>query len=115
MEAFLISTGVVALAEIGDKTQLLALVLAAKYRRPVPIILGSYHVTLVPDDAMADPCFDVGVLISPNHDDVDHRRYDSCSVANRLSATHLRLARRQEHGASSELTHPCFKGDSCTR
>ena len=40
MEAFLISTGVVALAEIGDKTQLLALVLAAKYRRPVPIILG---------------------------------------------------------------------------
>lgn len=40
MEAFLISTGIVALAEIGDKTQLLALVLAAKYRRPVPIILG---------------------------------------------------------------------------
>ncbi|HEU0204259.1 MAG TPA: TMEM165/GDT1 family protein, partial [Burkholderiaceae bacterium] len=40
MEAFLISTGVVALAEIGDKTQLLALVLAAKFRRPSPIILG---------------------------------------------------------------------------
>src|SRR3954468_8361637 len=40
MEGFLISTGVVALAEIGDKTQLLALVLAAKYRKPVPIILG---------------------------------------------------------------------------
>lgn len=40
MEAFLISTGVVAVAEIGDKTQLLALMLAARYRKPVPIILG---------------------------------------------------------------------------
>ena len=40
MEAFLVSTGLVALAEIGDKTQLLALLLAARYRKPVPIILG---------------------------------------------------------------------------
>ena len=40
MDAFLISTGVVALAEIGDKTQLLAFILAAKFRKPVPIILG---------------------------------------------------------------------------
>ena len=40
MEAFLISTGIVALAEIGDKTQLLAFLLAAKFRRPVPIVLG---------------------------------------------------------------------------
>ena len=47
MEAFLVSTGVVALAEIGDKTQLLALVLAAKYRKPVPIILGILAATLV--------------------------------------------------------------------
>ncbi|MEY2853258.1 MAG: hypothetical protein RL030_390 [Pseudomonadota bacterium] len=47
MEAFLVATGVVALAEIGDKTQLLALVLAAKYRRPVPIILGILVATLV--------------------------------------------------------------------
>jgi putative Ca2+/H+ antiporter (TMEM165/GDT1 family) len=46
MEAFLISTGVVALAEIGDKTQLLALVLAARFRRPVPIILGIFVATL---------------------------------------------------------------------
>src|SRR6187399_551090 len=46
MEGFLISTGVVALAEIGDKTQLLALVLAARYRRPVPIILGILVATL---------------------------------------------------------------------
>ena len=47
MEAFLVSTGVVALAEIGDKTQLLALVLAARFRRPLPIILGILVATLV--------------------------------------------------------------------
>ena len=40
MEAFLISTGLVAIAEIGDKTMLLAIALAATWRRPVPIILG---------------------------------------------------------------------------
>lgn len=40
MDAFLISTGVVALAEIGDKTQLLAFILAAKFRKPIPIIAG---------------------------------------------------------------------------
>ena len=40
MEAFFFSTGIVALAEIGDKTQLLAFLLAAKFRRPVPIVLG---------------------------------------------------------------------------
>jgi len=47
VEAFLVSTGIVALAEIGDKTQLLALVLAAKFRKPVPIILGILIATLV--------------------------------------------------------------------
>jgi putative Ca2+/H+ antiporter (TMEM165/GDT1 family) len=40
MEAFLISTGIVALAEIGDKTQLLAFILAAKFRKPWPIVAG---------------------------------------------------------------------------
>jgi len=40
MHAFLVSAGIVALSEIGDKTQLLALLLAARFRRPVPIILG---------------------------------------------------------------------------
>jgi putative Ca2+/H+ antiporter (TMEM165/GDT1 family) len=40
MHAFLVSGGIVALAEIGDKTQLLALLLATRFRRPVPIILG---------------------------------------------------------------------------
>ena len=46
MEAFLISTGIVALAEIGDKTQLLAFILAAKFRKPVPIILGILAATI---------------------------------------------------------------------
>lgn len=40
MEAFLVSTAIVALAEIGDKTQLLAFILAARFRTPWPIILG---------------------------------------------------------------------------
>ena len=47
MEAFLVSTGVVALGEMGDKTQLLSLLLAAKFRRPVPIIVGIFVATLV--------------------------------------------------------------------
>lgn len=47
MEALLISTGVVALAEIGDKTQLLAFILAARFKRPVPIILGILVATLL--------------------------------------------------------------------
>ncbi|HEY8606238.1 MAG TPA: TMEM165/GDT1 family protein [Noviherbaspirillum sp.] len=47
MEAFFISTGIVALAEMGDKTQLLSLLLAAKFRRPLPIILGILVATLL--------------------------------------------------------------------
>ena len=46
VSAFLVSTGVVALAEIGDKTQLLALLLAARFKKPVPIILGILVATL---------------------------------------------------------------------
>lgn len=46
MEAFLVSSGVVALAEIGDKTQLLALVLAARYCKPLPIVGGIFVATL---------------------------------------------------------------------
>ncbi|MDH4192365.1 MAG: TMEM165/GDT1 family protein [Betaproteobacteria bacterium] len=46
MEAFLVSTGIVALAEVGDKTQLLAFLLAAKFRRPLPIVLGILVATL---------------------------------------------------------------------
>ncbi|OUM01447.1 TMEM165/GDT1 family protein [Variovorax sp. JS1663] len=47
MEAFLVATGVVALAEMGDKTQLLSLVLAARFRRPWPIVLGIFAATVV--------------------------------------------------------------------
>ena len=46
MEALFISTGIVALAEIGDKTQLLSFILAAKYRKPWPISLGILVATL---------------------------------------------------------------------
>lgn len=46
MEAFLVCTSIVALAEIGDKTQLLAFVLAAKFRQPTPIIVGILVATL---------------------------------------------------------------------
>ena len=60
MEAFLVSTGVVTLAEIGDKTQLLALLLAARFRRPWPIIWGILVATIV-NHALAGA---VGQLIS---------------------------------------------------
>ena len=52
MQAFLIATGIVALAEMGDKTQLLALVLAARFRKPWPIVLGIFVATLA-NHAMA--------------------------------------------------------------
>ena len=47
MESFLVSTSVVALAEIGDKTQLLSLILAARFRKPLPIVLGILVATLL--------------------------------------------------------------------
>ncbi|HET6196851.1 MAG TPA: TMEM165/GDT1 family protein [Acetobacteraceae bacterium] len=46
MDAFLVSAAVVALAEFGDKTQLLSLLLAARFRRPLPIICGILLATL---------------------------------------------------------------------
>lgn len=52
MESFLVSAGIVALAEIGDKTQLLAFVLAARFRKPLPIIAGILLATLA-NHAMA--------------------------------------------------------------
>ena len=47
MQTLLVSTAAVAIAEIGDKTQLLSLILAAKYRRPWPICLGIFAATIV--------------------------------------------------------------------
>ena len=52
MQAFLVSTGIVTLAEMGDKTQLLALVLAARFRQPWPIVFGIFIATLA-NHAMA--------------------------------------------------------------
>ena len=47
MESFFVSTGIVSLAEVGDKTQLLAFILAARFKRPLPIILGILLATLI--------------------------------------------------------------------
>ncbi len=47
LEAFFVSTGVVALAEMGDKTQLLALLLAARFRRAMPVVAGILVATLL--------------------------------------------------------------------
>ena len=47
MNSLLVSTGVVALAEVGDKTQLLAFILAARFKKPVPIIAGILLATIV--------------------------------------------------------------------
>lgn len=46
METLLLSTGVVALAEMGDKTQLLAFLLASRYKKSIPIILGIFVATI---------------------------------------------------------------------
>ena len=64
LEPLLISTGVVALAEIGDKTQLLAIVLAAKFRKPAPIILGILAATLLNHAAAATLGFLVAKWLS---------------------------------------------------
>ena len=53
LEPLLTSTAVVAIGEIGDKTQLLAIVLAAKFRKPVPILLGIRAATLLNHAAAA--------------------------------------------------------------
>ena len=60
MDAFLVSTGIVGLAEIGDKTQLLAFLLAARFRRPLPIVLGIFVATVL-NHAFAAA---VGALVS---------------------------------------------------
>lgn len=70
MDAFLVSTGIVTLAELGDKTQLLSLLLAARYRQPVPIILGILCAT-VANHAFAAA---LGAWI-PVYLDYDHLRW----------------------------------------
>jgi putative Ca2+/H+ antiporter (TMEM165/GDT1 family) len=66
MDAFLVSTGIVALAEIGDKTQLLAFLLAARFRRPVPIVAGIFVATVANHAFAAAVGALVGRLLGPD-------------------------------------------------
>lgn len=65
MEAFLVSTGIVALAEMGDKTQLLALILAARFKKPWPIVAGILVATVVNHALAGAAGAWVTTLISP--------------------------------------------------
>ena len=65
MDAFLLSTAIVALAEIGDKTQLLSLVLAARYRKPWPIAAGILVATLANHAAAAAVGTWITTLLGP--------------------------------------------------
>ena len=64
MEALLVSTLVVAIAEIGDKTQLLAIILATRFKKPVPIILGILAATLANHALAATAGYWVSDLLS---------------------------------------------------
>jgi putative Ca2+/H+ antiporter (TMEM165/GDT1 family) len=66
MDPFFISTGSVAVGELGDKTQLLALILATRLRKPIPIIAGIFVATLVNHLIACSVGEWVGTLITPN-------------------------------------------------
>ena len=66
MDAFLVSAGIVGLAEIGDKTQLLAFLLAARFRRPVPIVFGIFVATVANHAFAAAVGSLVSELLGPN-------------------------------------------------
>jgi len=66
MEAFLVSIGTISVAEIGDRTQLLSLILAARYRRPLPIIAGIVCATLANHTAAAFAGRWFGTLLKPD-------------------------------------------------
>ena len=65
LEAFLVSVSVIALAEIGDKTQLLALILAARFRAPLPVIAGILTATLANHFAAGALGTLLATLVSP--------------------------------------------------
>jgi putative Ca2+/H+ antiporter (TMEM165/GDT1 family) len=65
MEAFTISTASIVVGELGDKTQLLTLILAARLRKPIPIIAGILAATLVSNIAACLIGEWVGELITP--------------------------------------------------
>jgi putative Ca2+/H+ antiporter (TMEM165/GDT1 family) len=64
MEAFIVSTLLVALAEMGDRTQVLTVMLASRYRRPVPILLGVLVATLASNVLAALAGFYLSSLLS---------------------------------------------------
>jgi putative Ca2+/H+ antiporter (TMEM165/GDT1 family) len=66
LEAFLVSTGIVALAEMGDKTQLLALLLAARFRKPWPIVAGILVATLANHAAAGAVGAWIQTVVSPS-------------------------------------------------
>ncbi|MFT5645183.1 MAG: putative Ca2+/H+ antiporter (TMEM165/GDT1 family) [Janthinobacterium sp.] len=66
MEAFLISGGIVALAEIGDKTQLLAFLLAARFRKPLPIVLAIFVATIANHTFAAAIGFWITAMMGPH-------------------------------------------------
>ncbi len=66
MEAFFVSGGIVALAEIGDKTQLLAFLLAAKFRKPLPIVLAIFVATIANHAFAAAVGTWITALMGPN-------------------------------------------------
>jgi Ca2+/H+ antiporter, TMEM165/GDT1 family len=65
LEAFVVSTGAVALGEMGDKTQLMAVLLAARYRRPWPIVGGIFVATLVTHSLAAVLGAGISALLDP--------------------------------------------------
>jgi Ca2+/H+ antiporter, TMEM165/GDT1 family len=67
VEALLVSAGIVALAEIGDKTQLLALVLAVRFRKPIPISLGIAVATLANHAIAGALGAWIASLVAPDH------------------------------------------------
>src|ERR1700691_2120881 len=64
MEAFLVSFGLVALAELGDKTQFLALMLASRFHRPLPILAGIFVAVLLNHAASAAIGYFIGVKLN---------------------------------------------------
>ena len=64
MEAYFVSTLLVALAEMGDRTQLLAIMLASRYRKPIPILLGIFVATLANHSLAALAGFYLSSLLS---------------------------------------------------
>jgi Ca2+/H+ antiporter, TMEM165/GDT1 family len=66
LEAFLVSTGLVALGEVGGSTQLLALLMAARFKRPVPLLLGILVATLVNHAVAGTVGWSLVHIVSPN-------------------------------------------------